>query len=157
MQEHTVEPADSGRPTVSGIADIEQRAQWVTAVARGGAARHSNRLFSAPMAASISNNRSPRLQVRVPGHLSSASRSCLFREATQRKPIGTAVRIAGLNCIHHETQPYAVRLIARSRPDGTLVADAVQYACMTVAQARGGAIVATDRVTPTPMAASTPN
>ena len=138
MQEHTVEPADSGRPTVSGIADIEQRAQWVTAVARGGAARHSNRLFSAPMAASISNNRSPRLQVRVPGHLSSASRSCLFREATQRKTVGTAVRSAGTKPHHTEIHVHALRVADRRSPTDPIAADDPQCPVTPFATARGG-------------------
>ena len=62
----------------------------------------------------------------------------LFREATQRKTVGVAVRAAGVEVLRIEMQVQTVEVIRGRRPAEPVVADAEQRAIRVKAVARGG-------------------
>ncbi len=61
----------------------------------------------------------------------------LFREATQLKTVGAAVRAAGIEPRHVEIQAHAIGTTDRGSPAETVVADAAQRARIPSAIARG--------------------
>ena len=67
-----------------------------------------------------------------------ASRPRLFREATQRKTVGAAVRVAGIEVLRVETQVHPIAAADRRRIAEPAVADATRPARRGGAVTRGG-------------------
>ncbi len=78
----------------------------------------------------------PNWMPRRPG--SSVSHPCLFREATQLKTMATAVRMVEIEVLRTEVQEYAISFFTCGRPTVSVVADVVQFAIDSFAEARGG-------------------
>ena len=62
----------------------------------------------------------------------------LFREATQRKTVGTVVWVADVEALRIETQVQTVDVACGGRPDEPAVADVPQRTLIEGAEARGG-------------------
>ncbi len=62
----------------------------------------------------------------------------LFREATQRKTVGTRIGSAGVKPCHAKTCTYAISIFCRTRPVRTAAADESKGTVRAMAVARGG-------------------
>ncbi len=110
IQVQAVDTARNGRPAEPGVADAHQIARVRKAVARG-----------APFGC-FTGSLYPRL----------------FREATQRKTVATAVHAAGIEILRVEPQEHAVSPAKSGRPTVPAAADARQNTRIPIAETRGG-------------------